>query len=209
VGVVEARAAMAIFNQQAKLKLVIVPFLVICFAFSIASANGAEQYRVPSRCGINAAYLYLSLMGRSLAYDELATSLGEGETPTSLAELKVALSCFGSRASVIRCDPDSLAALPLPAIMHLEAEVNGGHYVVLTTCSDDEVEFIDGSTVGIQRMGKADFCRLWTGYVLCESAESNFISCLLLIWPGLLGGVLVAFCFMMVRNTWKKSEQKF
>lgn len=137
-----------------------------------------RSWRTAGFCGPNSLYIFLRMWDINIAYDSWVNTLQINPDGTSLLELQQWARNAGLRTSVVRCHPDRLKKVRLPAIAHLESDSEGtfdgglaGHYIVLLSYGTDKIQYIDGTTARIGTMNVGEFQRLWTGYALIRSAD--------------------------------------
>lgn len=125
------------------------------------------NWRNASHDAENCLYLLLRRHHRRAGYNRIVAALGASGGRHSLLELKRVAESQGLSASVCRLSPGSLSAANLPAIVHLErGGVEQGEFVLLLGWDANEIVFVPGAWVTIERLRRDDFCRAWTGYAL-------------------------------------------
>jgi ABC-type bacteriocin/lantibiotic exporter with double-glycine peptidase domain len=120
-----------------------------------------------NKCPSNSLYIFLSILGKRLDYQELEHYLPVDQSGSSLADMRRCTEPFGVRTTVLKLTPEDLPNCPVPAILHCEEEkAVTGHYVILLAATSDEVEYVDGTTAIIDVMPMSEFRKNWSGFVL-------------------------------------------
>lgn len=129
-----------------------------------------EQYN----CGIVALNTIVRHHGVSDRYQKIRNLVGINEKITNLLALKNAAESMGFSAKGMKGSYNSLYNIPFPAIAHMTAVDNLGHFVVLHQWSPKAVVISDCNE-GIRSLSQNEFCLCWTGYLLviafCEDKQ--------------------------------------
>ncbi|RMF73155.1 MAG: hypothetical protein D6738_09535 [Acidobacteria bacterium] len=128
--------------------------------------------------------------GPSTAFAEAAGRLGLAITPEEIRErfethpaphslkalVEVAASC-GVEVRAFRADPDSLATVPLPAIVHLQLpDRDEMAFGLLVGRGDDgEVVISEGTGQPPQRLSRDQFLRRWTGILATLTVRGQVV----------------------------------
>lgn len=151
--------------------------------------------RMRTICGPNALYSLLKCCDLPADYAEIERNLPMESRGVSLLSLKRAAQHFGLQTRVRKYSSESILGLQTPAIAHhyfdMKTNDSDAHYVLLTSITDDDIEFIDGTTGLLQKVSAAKFYSTWSGYVL-EPAGNASASASLMISLGVAAGIL---CF--------------
>lgn len=161
-----------------RLKLLVIAGSAI--ALSIANCcNGQEMdetglWRLPQRCGVNCAYLFIRSHGADVEYAELCNELLSGPyDDTSLAEIESACKSRGVWCEPSKIGPTELVDGEFPIILHLETG-SRGHFILVLDAGEDHITFIDGTSGKAEMMSSRELSRQWSGYVLAPARYSYF-----------------------------------
>jgi hypothetical protein len=126
-------------------------------------------------CGANCLYALLVLNDRPVRYSDLRKEVPTASNGASLLDLQRCAERFGLATEVLSVNPGDFRNLRLPIIALLGEPVNGsvnGHYVAVCSQSDDEIAAIDGTTGNVDRIGRPQFNRAFSGYVLAPKRNT-------------------------------------
>src|SRR4029077_5664088 len=97
--------------------------------------------------------------------EQLRDLTGTDRQGTNLLGLLQAAERLGFSARGVKGAYEALPRAPLPAIAHLRTDEGLGHFVVLHQVRKDAVVVADPAH-GVERLGREEFCKRWTGYLL-------------------------------------------
>lgn len=117
----------------------------------------------PRDCGAAAFASIASAYGYHISVEESRELVRTDRTGTSMRWICEGSRSIGLEARGARSDYDSLANVPMPALVHFDDE--DGHYMVLTHWSPSAVDLIDPS-IGQLRMKRADFESEWSSMLV-------------------------------------------
>lgn len=136
------------------------------------SADNLGVWRTTHRCGINATYAYLKMLGVGVTYEQLQQEIQLTDKGAAIADLARACQRHSHDAVVVKATPETLPGL-LPAIVHCEEElVTTGHYNVVVSANSEGVWLIDGTSGSFKFVSPVDFQAVWTGFTL--TSRENF-----------------------------------
>ena len=120
------------------------------------------------KCGIECLYLLMVLQDKPCNFEQIVQSVPLGPEGATLADLERGGRELGLPIRSARFTPESLARLPLPAIVHLEPDSGGGlhHYVILLEVRERYVRLLDPALNKTVEMSHRDFAQIATGYCL-------------------------------------------
>ncbi len=160
----------------------------------------------PARsCGAVALFAALRLAGFSPPEPEqLAEEVGREEL--SLQDLVTLARRFTPKAEAVFVRSGRISDVPTPAVLHVELEARGGHYLTLVLIEEPPrgrpaAVYIDGSTGALLRMPLGNLERIWTGYavVLGRPRPTHLVRVVLVL--GLVGsGAVVALLAIAARR---------
>ncbi len=120
----------------------------------------------------------LCSIARAFGYDiplsemrELASTDRDGTNVMGLIEASEKMGFF---ARGIKGPPEAFSSSPLPSIAHMRTERNLFHFVVLTGIGKNRVKYMDPEHGSIQRTGREDFLRQWTGVLVILAPAPTF-----------------------------------
>ena len=128
-------------------------------------------------CGPNTLYMMLRMHGQDdVTYQRISDELS-GERYPSLLSMQNVARRHSLHASAYRCDVTQLHELQLPAIAHWHQNTTGlsvaskeaneyGHFVLLTSVSEDGVHIVDGTSGARTPMSWKSFEDEWSGHIL-------------------------------------------
>jgi ABC-type bacteriocin/lantibiotic exporter with double-glycine peptidase domain len=142
-------------------------------AFAGAESNQVGDpviQRMRTICGPNSLYSLLRCWGIPVVHIDVERRLPLGPRGVSLLSLKQAALHFGLQTRARYCNFESLMGLRIPAITHhyfdMKTDGSDSHFVLITSVTRDEVQFIDGTTGLLNKVTPAKFHTTWSGYVL-------------------------------------------
>jgi ATP-binding cassette subfamily B protein len=103
---------------------------------------------------------------------QLASTERDG---TSALGLVTAATRLAFDATAVRCAPESLPLVPLPAIAHVRVERGGHHFVVLVRHESRRVHVMDPAEGKLVRWPAAEFKRRWTGVLLLVAPGASLM----------------------------------
>ncbi len=155
------------------------------YHYQLVEDSAMQSQRVA--CGPNALYMFLAAHGMALPYEEIRARLAMKPEGCTMLALRDAATQCGIRARVVKCSAADLKHVALPAILHFNGRVNFGdnvkHYVLLTSVSDEGIEYLDGTTAWHEVITLKKFATISDGYVLerCGTSDLGSISLLVSI----------------------------
>src|SRR5690606_2542975 len=117
-------------------------------------------------CGAACLLSVASFHGMSLSLAEVRKLTATGRFGTSLKGLQAGAMALGFDAKGIRASPESLMALPKPAILHLATGNKSFHFVVLFRYRKRYLQIMDPADGAFHRVSHDDFEAKWTGAAL-------------------------------------------
>jgi hypothetical protein len=122
-------------------------------------------------CGVRCAYLMLRLFGWNGDYEEVQRTIPLTTEGCTLADLRTSLNKFGGSLEAIKCLPENLEDLPLPAIAHMEPGGPRQHFVVVTSVGPQNVTFLEPNSASEWEWERSAFTQNSTGYYLAPVKE--------------------------------------
>jgi ABC-type bacteriocin/lantibiotic exporter with double-glycine peptidase domain len=113
-----------------------------------------------TNCGVLALAKLFELNGQNISPEAIA-DLCPDNGMVSLGDLKAAAEEKGLTLVAAKMNARQLAKIETPVLAH----VRPGHFVVVTDCTENEVEVLDPHA-GHVDYARARFQKKWTGYVL-------------------------------------------
>ena len=139
-------------------------------------------------CGLYCLAYLILLRSEPVALSELAALVPVGEQGCSIADMCDAALTMGLDAEVIRCRPDALQRLSLPAIAHLEPTNLSlhAHFIVLLELGPESVRYFDWTTRTISTTDRNAFFSRASGYYLVTRDYRPSV------WNAVLSGAIAA-----------------
>lgn len=122
-----------------------------------------------TECGVACLAMVLRYHGAAHPLAALRAACNVGRDGVSAAQLHRAAGGFGLKPRALRVDPQSLAKLPLPAIVHWEFN----HFVVVARMDRRSVDIVDPA-FGERRLSVAEFSDKFTGVALTFERDATF-----------------------------------
>jgi ABC-type bacteriocin/lantibiotic exporter with double-glycine peptidase domain len=122
-----------------------------------------------AECGAACLAMVLSAHGREIALEDARERCGTSRDGVDAAALARAGESYGLKVKAVRREPEDLAELPLPAILHW----NFNHFVVLEAVKGDRFVLLDPA-VGRRTVTRADLGKALTGLVLVMVPGESF-----------------------------------
>lgn len=122
-----------------------------------------------TECGAACLTMVLSAHGREIPLEDARERCGTSRDGVDAAALARAGESYGLRVKAVRREPDTLAELPLPAVLHW----NFNHFVVLEAVHGDRFVLRDPA-VGRRVVDRAEMDRSLTGLVLVMVPGPDF-----------------------------------
>ncbi len=110
-------------------------------------------------CGAAALAMVCRHFGRRVGLPAVREAVGTGIDGTSLKGIATGAERLGLEARAVKASKRNLDALPLPAIVHWDAN----HWIVLYDVGHDHVRVMDPA-LGPRRLHRAEFEKRWSGY---------------------------------------------
>ncbi len=144
----------------------------------------------PNECGAACLAMVLTYYGHQTTVSECRRYLASGRDGVTARAIAQAGRDLGLRVSAYSLEPESLAEVRCPAIVHWEFN----HFLVLEQWTPDDVKVIDPA-VGRRRLSAEEFSDGFTGVVLTLEPSAAFVrrkSGNKLSWRGYLTEILDA-----------------
>jgi len=122
-----------------------------------------------TECGAACLTMVLSAHGREIPLEDARERCGTSRDGVDAAALARAGESYGLRVKAVRREPETLAELPLPAVLHW----NFNHFVVLEAVHGDRCVLRDPA-VGRRVVDRAEMDRSLTGLVLVMVPGPDF-----------------------------------
>lgn len=122
-----------------------------------------------AECGAACLAMVLSAHGREIALEDARERCGTSRDGVDAAALARAGESYGLKVKAVRREPEDLAELPLPAILHW----NFNHFVVLEAVKGDRFVLLDPA-VGRRTVTRAELGKALTGLVLVMVPGESF-----------------------------------
>jgi ABC-type bacteriocin/lantibiotic exporter with double-glycine peptidase domain len=122
-----------------------------------------------AECGAACLAMVLSAHDREIALEDARERCGTSRDGVDAAALARAGESYGLKVKAVRREPEDLAELPLPAILHW----NFNHFVVLEAVKGDRFVLLDPA-VGRRTVTRADLGKALTGLVLVMVPGESF-----------------------------------
>ncbi len=123
----------------------------------------------PNECGAACLAMVLTYYGRETTISECRQHLDSGRDALSARAIAQAARDLGLRVRAFSMEPDSLAELPTPAIVHW----NFNHFLVLEEWTAQEVKVVDPAS-GRRKLTTEEFNAGFTGVVLAMEPGADF-----------------------------------
>jgi hypothetical protein len=119
-------------------------------------------------CGVDCTFVLARLLGNDATLRDVEGAVRVGERGSSLVDLREGAQSLGLSMASVRCAPDDLDRLPLPAIALQEPSDNdaSNHYIVVLRVDADRVTFADPAVHRISEVTRSSFVRATTGAYL-------------------------------------------
>jgi hypothetical protein len=166
------------------------------------SASGEDALKEKRQdCGIECLYVFARLNGQPCDLEEIRQRVPLTEEGASARDMQQAAREMGLAVECVRCDPEKIERLALPAIAHIQrrGSPDSSHYVVLTEVTDDSVVFVDPTNNVIHEVARNEWKRASSGYYLAPHAPAFGMSATGL-WLG-VGGLFFASWLWVRRPT--------
>jgi ATP-binding cassette subfamily B protein len=124
-----------------------------------------------AECGAACLAMILSFHGRKTSVAELYQCISAGRDGVKASVLVRTAREFGLRTRSYSGNPEHLALVPLPAIVHWEFK----HYVVVESWTPEKVELVDPA-VGRRSLSAEEFDAGFTGVILAFEPSLQFVS---------------------------------
>jgi ABC-type bacteriocin/lantibiotic exporter with double-glycine peptidase domain len=122
-----------------------------------------------AECGAACLAMVLSAHGREIALEDARERCGTSRDGVDAAALARAGESYGLKVKAVRREPEDLAELPLPAILHW----NFNHFVVLEAVKGDRFVLLDPA-VGRRVVTRTELGKALTGLVLVMAPGETF-----------------------------------
>jgi HlyB family type I secretion system ABC transporter len=122
-------------------------------------------------CGAASLAMICRHFGRSVSLSRIRQLVHTSLDGTSLKAICRAAGDLGLAARSVKASPRNLEQMPLPAVIHYD----GNHWVVLFDVEEKHVRVADPA-LGVRRMDRAEFEKLWSGYAALFDYTEGFES---------------------------------
>ncbi|MCB0187366.1 MAG: hypothetical protein KDE31_24025, partial [Caldilineaceae bacterium] len=122
-----------------------------------------------TQCGAACLTMVLNYYGRATALSEIAEQMDVGRDGTTALAIAQCARQQGLQVHAFRGEPEMLAEIALPAILHW----NFSHFVVLERWTTDEAVIVDPAN-GRQVISATEFDRAFTGVLLTLTPNDTF-----------------------------------
>ncbi len=122
-----------------------------------------------AECGAACLAMVLSTYGRHIGLEEARERCGTSRDGVDAAALVRAAESYGLKVKAVSREPEELAQLPLPAILHW----NFNHFVVLQAVKGDQFTILDPAC-GKRLVDRKEFGRSFTGLTLAVAPGPSF-----------------------------------
>ena len=123
----------------------------------------------PNECGSACLAMVLTYYGRETTIGETREFLESGRDALSARAIAQAARDLGLRVRAFSMEPESLAEVPVPAIVHW----NFNHFLVLERWTPEHVQVVDPA-IGRRKLTPEEFNAGFTGVVLTMEPGSSF-----------------------------------
>jgi len=123
----------------------------------------------PNECGAACLSMVLTYYGRETTISESRDYLESGRDALSARAIAQAARDLGLRVRAFSLEPQSLAEVPMPVIVHW----NFNHFLVIEKWTPDEIRAVDPAT-GRRKLTPDEFNAGFTGVVLVMEPGANF-----------------------------------
>jgi ATP-binding cassette subfamily B protein len=132
------------------------------------------KQRDSTDCGAACLSAVAQYYGLRLPVSRIRQLAGTDEKGTSAKGLVEAAKALGFAAKAVRGGPDSLAAIPTPAIAHVVVGGILNHFVVLQRITPSRVVVMDPRDGRTHTISRASFLQEWSGVLLLLVRTSSF-----------------------------------
>jgi predicted double-glycine peptidase len=154
-------------------------FLFPCFSFESSQEITRDTKERLYACGYNSLYLFLKLHRINVSLNDVKSQVNIGENGTSFYDLKIAACHLGIISQVIECSYPTLQKISFPCIAWIDRSMSGrensqsviGHFVVLLSCTPDEVVYLDGTSGQKITVKAMTFMKQWNGMLLVPESQ--------------------------------------
>ncbi len=123
-------------------------------------------------CGAAALASLARHYRRPISLEHLRDLSQTDRNGANLLGLRQAAELLGFSAKAVRCAPEALSKMPLPAIAHMAAEGGLGHFVVIFRVRGRCV-VVGDPAIGVVTRSLAEFLPQWTGNLLLAVPDST------------------------------------
>lgn len=176
--------------------------LFVCSAPEDSEAwSPRPTFRSLPRCGHNCLTGYIHSHVIRRPYPAIVERLGEPANGVPLTELAQVATEMGVPSVAEKVDYESLAALPMPVIVHFHSRQ--GHYVLVAAADETGVRGADLVSCRPFSLPKTEFQSQWSGYVV--RPKNRWLYLLPLFLAGGLAGIGLVFLWKVIRSRPKVS----
>lgn len=122
-----------------------------------------------TECGAACLAMVLSAHDKWITLEEARTSCGTSRDGVNAASLLVAARSYGMKAKALKREPEDLAKLPMPQILHWRFE----HFVVLESVRGNKFTLLDPA-VGRRVVDAKEMSRSFTGLTIAMQPGDDF-----------------------------------
>jgi ABC-type bacteriocin/lantibiotic exporter with double-glycine peptidase domain len=160
-----------------------------------------QTYPDALRCGPNALYMFLLLIGHDDIEFEATEGLPLSKDGVSLLSLRDKAKTFGGDFAIRRYAPTDIDSVPIPSIVQFEfsgSSLTRYHFNVLYHVDKERVFYLDGTTGGKKSILRSRIQNFWTGIAMSQTGiqatlaqHLSFGSVTLMLLLNSLGLILV------------------
>ncbi|MDR2642742.1 MAG: hypothetical protein LBC74_08100, partial [Planctomycetaceae bacterium] len=123
----------------------------------------------------------MKLHGINVSLNDVKLQVNISEYGTSFYDLKIAAGHLGITSQVVECSYQTLQKFSFPCIAWIDRSMSGrenspsiiGHFVVLLSCTPDEVVYLDGTSGQKTTVKAMTFMKQWNGMLLIKKSQQE------------------------------------
>lgn len=157
---------------------ILIMFLLTCLpdGDEICRAEDANRHpqivwRDSLHAGVNALFLYLRSLDRSVSYFELIEP--HRALPVSVADIVNLSQLTAFRCKARRISPVDLKEMSLPLIVHVDGDNPDLGSFLLVTHIGDRVRYFECASMLLSDLNYESFLRQWSGVVIVEDRDNK------------------------------------
>ena len=125
-------------------------------------------------CGVACLASVAEYWGLKYTISKLRQLASTDKDGTNLLGLIEAAEKIGFIAKGVRCQPENLKHIPVPAIAHIKMKSGLLHFVVIYRVGKKKLVLMDPADGNLQRLYEKDFRLLWTGILVLLTPGPHF-----------------------------------